>query len=27
VATYRIGDDGRVVALRAYWSLDEMRFD
>ncbi len=27
VATYRIDDQGRVVALRAYWSVDELRFD
>lgn len=27
VATYRVDDDGRVVALRAYWSIDELRFD
>jgi len=26
VFTYRIGDDGRVVALRAYWEMDRLRF-
>ena len=26
VATYRVDDDGKVVALRAYWSMDELRF-
>jgi len=26
VATYRVDDDGRLVALRAYWSVDELRF-
>jgi len=26
VATYRVGGDGRIVALRAYWSVDELRF-
>ena len=27
VATYRVDDDGKVVALRAYWSMDELRFE
>jgi ketosteroid isomerase-like protein len=27
VATYRVDAEGRVVALRAYWSVDELRFD
>ena len=27
VATYRVDDQGKVVALRAYWSMDELRFD
>lgn len=27
VATYRVDDEGKVVALRAYWSMDELRFD
>ena len=27
VATYRVDDEGKVVALRAYWSIDELRFD
>lgn len=27
VATYRVDDDGKVTALRAYWSIDELRFD
>ena len=26
VFTYRVDDDGRVVALRAYWELDRLRF-
>ncbi len=26
VATYRVDDDGHVTALRAYWSIDELRF-
>lgn len=26
VITYRVGDDGRVTALRAYWELDKLRF-
>lgn len=26
VATYRVDDDGRLVALRAYWSVDKLRF-
>jgi len=26
VITYRVDADGRVVALRAYWALDELRF-
>lgn len=26
VATYRVDADGRVTALRAYWSIDELRF-
>jgi steroid delta-isomerase len=26
VATYRVDDDGKVAALRAYWSIDELRF-
>lgn len=27
VATYRVDDEGKVTALRAYWSIDELRFD
>jgi ketosteroid isomerase-like protein len=27
VATYRVDDEGKVVALRAYWAMDELRFD
>ncbi len=27
VATYRVDDEGKVAALRAYWSIDELRFD
>lgn len=27
VATYRVDDAGKVAALRAYWSLDQLRFD
>jgi len=27
VATYRVDDDGKVIALRAYWSMDELRFE
>ncbi len=27
VATYRVNDEGKVTALRAYWSMDELRFD
>lgn len=27
VYTYRIDDDGRIVALRAYWEFDQMRFE
>ena len=26
VATYRVDDEGRVTALRAYWSIDKLRF-
>lgn len=26
VATYRVDDQGKVTALRAYWSIDELRF-
>ena len=26
VITYRVGDDGKVLALRAYWELDKLRF-
>ena len=26
VATYRVDDEGKVAALRAYWSIDELRF-
>jgi ketosteroid isomerase-like protein len=26
VATYRVDDEGKVTALRAYWSIDELRF-
>jgi ketosteroid isomerase-like protein len=26
VATYRVDDEGKVVALRAYWSIDKLRF-
>jgi len=26
VATYRVDDDGKVTALRAYWSIDKLRF-
>lgn len=26
VFTYRVDDDGRIVALRAYWELDRLRF-
>jgi len=26
VFTYRVGGDGRLVALRAYWELDRLRF-
>jgi steroid delta-isomerase len=26
VFTYRVDDDGKVVALRAYWELDRLRF-
>jgi ketosteroid isomerase-like protein len=26
VATYRVDDEGKVTALRAYWSVDELRF-
>lgn len=27
VFTYRVDDDGKVVALRAYWELDRVRFE
>jgi steroid delta-isomerase len=27
VITYRVDDDGKVLALRAYWELDKLRFD
>ncbi len=27
VFTYRIGDDGRIVALRAFWEFDAMTFE
>ena len=27
VATYRVGPDGLITALRAYWSMDELRVD
>ena len=27
VFTYRINDDGKLVALRAYWETDAMRFE
>ena len=26
VFTYRVDDDGKVVALRAYWDMDRLRF-
>lgn len=26
VFTYRVGDDGRIVALRAFWELERLRF-
>ena len=26
VATYRVDGDGKVTALRAYWSIDKLRF-
>jgi ketosteroid isomerase-like protein len=26
VATYRVDDEGKVTALRAYWSIDKLRF-
>ena len=26
VFTYRVDDDGKVVALRAYWEMDRLRF-
>ena len=26
VFTYRVDDDGKVVALRAYWEMDKVRF-
>ena len=26
VATYRVNGDGKVTALRAYWSIDKLRF-
>jgi len=26
VFTYRVDDDGRLVALRAYWEMDRLRF-
>lgn len=26
VITYRVDDDGKVLALRAYWELDKLRF-
>ena len=26
VITYRVGEDGKVLALRAYWELDKLRF-
>jgi ketosteroid isomerase-like protein len=26
VFTYRVDDDGRVLALRAYWQMDQLRF-
>jgi len=26
VFTYRVDDDGRIVALRAYWEMDRLRF-
>ena len=27
VYTYRVDADGRLVALRAYWSVDELRYE
>ena len=27
VYTYRVDDDGRIVALRAYWEFDRMRIE
>ena len=27
VYTYRVGDDGRLVALRAFWEFDNMQFE
>lgn len=26
VGTYRVGDDGKVRSLRAYWEMDKLRF-
>jgi steroid delta-isomerase len=26
VFTYRVDGDGRIVALRAYWEMDRLRF-
>ena len=26
VATYRVDDEGKVLALRAYWQMDQLRF-
>lgn len=27
VATYRVDEDGKVVALRAFWEMDRLRFE
>ena len=27
VVTYRVDDDGRLVALRAFWEMDQLRFE
>ena len=27
VYTYRVDDDGRLVALRAFWEFDQMQFE
>ena len=27
VVTYRVDDEGRLVALRAFWEFDQLRFE